>query len=249
MNDLLLRDVEHEHDGTRMIGALCAPAGAHRSPGVLLVHDAFGLSDDMLAIARDLAALGYPVFAADVWGGRTRPTSQDEIGPLIGSMVTDRRRWTGRLSAALAAAAAQPEIDGSAIVALGYCFGGSSALELLRAGGDVRGAVSVHGGLDLLDPDGDWSAVDPSAHVLVCTGADDPMATAEQRTSLEKALSGAGVDWEIDLYSDTKHAFTSPRAKRSPTPDAVAYNARSAARSWESTTRFLRELFPDVRPA
>jgi dienelactone hydrolase len=249
MDKVVLRDVEYTHDDTRMIGAVCAPEEAESAPGVLLVHDAFGLSEHMLQIARDLAGRGYAVFAADVWGDRALPTTEEEIGPLIGAMVSDRPRWTARLAAAHRAAADQPEIDGSALVALGYCFGGSSALEHLRNGGDVRGAISIHGGLDLLDPEADWQAVDPTARVLLCSGAEDPMATAEQRTALLHGLSGAGVDWELDLYSGTVHAFTSPQAESSPRPDVVAYHPRSAARAWAATTRFLSELHPQVRPA
>jgi dienelactone hydrolase len=248
MNDLLTRDVEYEHDGTRMIGALCAPPGARNVPGVLLIHDAFGLSEEVFEVARRIGQLGFAAFAADVWGDRTQPATEAEIGPLIGGMVGDRGRWMARVAAARAAAAAQPELDGSALATLGYCFGGSTVLEYVRTGGDVRGAVSIHGGLDLLDTDGDWSAAPSNPRVLLCTGADDPMATALQRSGLEAAMSRAGVDWEVDLYSDTRHAFTSPKAKNSPNPDVVAHHPRNAARAWEATTRFLRELFPHVRP-
>ncbi|WP_432537863.1 dienelactone hydrolase family protein [Kineococcus arenarius] len=244
MTRTVTRDVEYSHDGTRMLGYLCAPAGAQRFPGVLLIHDAFGLGEDAVAAAHRLADLGLAVFAADVWGDRATPATEPEIGPLIGGMVADRDRWTGRVAAAHEAAAAQPEVDGSALVVMGFCFGGSSALEHLRTGGDVRGVVSVHGGLDLLHDD-DWSRATTTAPVLLCTGADDPMATASMRARLQGSLSAAGIDWEEDLYSGTKHAFTSPRARFSPRPEAIAYNPRSAARAWEATTRFLHELFPD----
>lgn len=72
------------------------------------------------------------------------------------------------------------------------------------------------------------------------------MATAEHRARLQQAMSDAGVDWEVDLYSGTKHAFTSPKAQFSPMPDVIAYHPRNAARAWDATTRFLRELFPAV---
>ena len=75
------------------------------------------------------------------------------------------------------------------------------------------------------------------------------MATGQMRAELQSAMSGAGIDWELDLYSDTKHAFTNPKSDFSPMPNVAAYNPQSAARSWESTKRFLGELFPDVRPA
>lgn len=241
------RDVEYVADGTRMVGYLCTPSGAVASPGVLLVHDAFGLSPDVMDLAHRLAWLGLPVFAADVWGDRDVLTSQEQIGPRIGAMAGDRRGWMVRVAAAHRAAGLQPEIDGAAVVMLGYCFGGSSALEYIRTGGGVRGVVAVHPGLDLLDPG--WSAANVAARVLVCTGADDPMATPAMRTALEASMTGAGIDWETDLYSGTKHAFTSPASQYSPTPEAVAYHPRNAARAWESTTRFLRELLPDAPPS
>lgn len=246
MGDLVTRDVDYIHDETRMIGYLCAPEGATRAPGVLLIHDAFGLGEDMIAIAHRLAALGFPVFAADVWGERQQPTAEPEIGPLIGSMVSDRQRWMGRLTAAHEALAAQPEMDGEQVIALGYCFGGSSALEYARTVGRLRGVVSIHGGLDLIGFD--WSAAPATPRVLVCTGADDPMATGEMRAELQSALTQVDIDWEVDLYSHTRHAFTSPKAQFSPMPDVVAYNPRSAARAWAATTRFLHELHPDRSP-
>lgn len=242
MTALTARDVEYTHDGTRMIGYLCAPEGAERLPGILLVHDAFGLGDDLVETARRYAALGFSVFAADVWGERTTPTSEPEIGPLIGGMVGDRPRWLARIAAAHDAFVAHAGVDPAAIVGIGYCFGGSSVLEHLRGGGGLRGVVSIHGGLDLLASD--WSAATTSASVLVCTGADDPMATAEMRAHLQSAMSAAGIDWELDLYSDTRHAFTNPKSAFSPNPDVIAYNRRSAERAWAATERFLTELFP-----
>lgn len=247
MADLASRDIEYEHEGSRMVGYLCAPVGANSLPGIVLIHDAFGLGDDMIQTARRYAGLGFAVFAADVWGDRAAPASESEIGPLMGGMVGDRARWMGRIAAAHATMSVQPEVDASALVTAGYCFGGSSALEYLRNGGNTHGVISIHAGLDLLE--WDWSGAHSPARVLVCTGADDPMATADQRAQLQTALSGVGIDWEVNLYSDTAHAFTSPKAAFSPAPDVFAYNARSSARAWESTKRFLGELFPDVQHA
>ncbi|WP_062516288.1 dienelactone hydrolase family protein [Demequina gelatinilytica] len=240
MTTLVSRDVEYSHDGTRMLGLLLAPEDAAARPGVVLFHDAFGLGEDMIAIAARIARLGFSVFAADVWGDRLTPTEEGQIGPLIGGMAGDRERWLGRVSAAHTAAAAQPEVDGDTLVSMGYCFGGSSALEHLRAGGAVRGVIAIHAGLDLLSPG--WESAHFGTRVLVCTGADDPMATAEQRAALEAAMSASGIDWELDLYADTRHAFTNPRSQFSPMPEVVAYNPRSAARAWAATERFLAEL-------
>ncbi|WP_210636757.1 dienelactone hydrolase family protein [Streptomyces sp. GESEQ-13] len=236
------RDVDYQHEGTLMRGLVVAPRDGADDPSaaaVLLLHDAFGLGEEMIDNARRLADAGHPVFLADVWGDRTTPASVDEIGPLIGGMAQDRARWTNRVAAAHAALDEQPECAGRPLVLLGYCFGGSSALEYLRTGAHVAGVAAVHPGLDLLDQD--WSSPG-SASVLLAIGADDPMATPAQREQLVKHLTGAGLDHQVHLYSGTTHAFTSRRVADSPRPELFAYHARSAARSWAATTHFLAEL-------
>jgi len=239
--DLETRDLEYGHDGTRMIGLLVAPSDAVGLPTVLLLHDALGLGADTIAHARRYAGLGYAVFAADVWGDRHQPAGGPDIGPLIGAMAADHGEWMARVAAAHRTAALQPEIDAERVVALGYCFGGAGALEYVRTGGDVVGAVSIHGGLDLLDRD--WSTATSGIDVLVCTGSADPMATAEHRSALEDDLDRAGIGWEVDLYSGVRHAYTNPRSDLPGMPPGVGYSARATARSWQSTRRFLAERF------
>ncbi|MEU5099106.1 dienelactone hydrolase family protein [Streptomyces sp. NPDC020996] len=243
MTQAACRDVEYQHEGTRMLGLVVAhqgEAGASSSAAaVLLLHDAFGVGEEMISHATRLAAAGHPVFLADVWGERATPVSVDEIGPLIGAMAQDRKRWMGRVAAAHAALDAQPEFAGRPLALLGYCFGGSSALEYLRTGADVAGVAAVHPGLDLLEQD--WSTPG-SASVLLVIGADDPMATPAMRQRLAKHLSAAGLDHQLHLYSGTTHAFTSPKAADSPDPAVFAHHPRSAARAWAATTGFLAEL-------
>jgi dienelactone hydrolase len=231
------------HDGTECIGHLVTEAGAPR-PGVLLIHDAFGVSEPMKATARRIADLGYAVLLADLWGEGTTPSQEDEIGPLIGSMVSNRERWIGRIRAAHEALKAHPDVADTAVVAVGYCFGGSSALEYLRHGAEVAGVVSFHGGLDTVGTD--WSQANPAAKVLVLTGAEDPMAPREVLDALEHGLSEAGIDWEVAVYGATKHAFTDPHADRAGRPDVIAYNARADHRSWKSFTQFLEEIHAGV---
>jgi len=241
------RDIEYSFGETVMIGRLVMPTGRDARagtmlPGVMLIHDAFGLSDAMLRTADEYAARGHAVFAADVWGGRATPTDGPGIGAVIGAMASDRAEWAGRVAAAHDVMVAQPGIDAARTAMVGWCFGGSSALEYVRAGGAVRGVVSVHGGLDLVGDD--WST--PSdARVLLCSGADDPMATPEMLRAVEDGLTAAGADWEADVYSGTRHAFTNPDAALAGPPDVVAYNARSAQRAHESTERFLADLLAD----
>ncbi|MFF3488573.1 dienelactone hydrolase family protein [Streptomyces sp. NPDC002701] len=243
MTQAASRDVEYQHDGTRLLGLVVAPRGAaadnSSAAAVLLLHDAFGISDEMTTTAARLADAGHPVLLADIWGERATPASDTEIGPLIGAMVQDHSRWLGRVAAAHAALDAQPELAGRPLALLGYCFGGSSALEYLRTGAQVAGVAAVHPGLDLLDDD--WSRPG-SGSVLLMIGADDPMATPAMCRRLGDHLDAAGLDHQLHLYSGTTHAFTSPRAAHSPKPALFAHNARSAARAWAATTSFLAEL-------
>ncbi|MFC8452083.1 dienelactone hydrolase family protein [Kitasatospora sp. NPDC057223] len=238
MSDVTARDTEYWDGETRLLGHVCAPADGRTGAAVLLLPDAYGVTKHVIGIAQRLAGQGHPVFVADLWGDGLLPADQSEFGPLIAAMAKDRPRWMRRVRAAHEALLAQPGNGNAPVALLGYCFGGSSALEYVRTGGEVAGVVGVHPGLDTVEAD--WSAAGP-APVLVCTGDGDPMGTAEMRSALTTAMTGAGTDWQLHVYGGTVHAFTSPHAKNSPRPDIVAYSARSTARAWDATLRFLRE--------
>jgi len=239
VSDLIERDVEYSTDGVAMTGYFCAPRADRRLPGVVLLHDAFGLTAEARTAAARLAVEGRAVFAADVWGGRRSPADGAEIMELIGSMAADRGSWMARVAAAHTAAGRQPELDPDRVATLGYCVGASAALEYLRAGGRTRGVVSIHAGLDLLAPG--WEAATRDARVLVCSGSEDPMATPAQWQALKSALTERGIGWELDLYGGAKHAFTDPRSDGLGMPGA-AYDAYAAGRSLGSADRFLDEL-------
>ncbi|MFE1320765.1 dienelactone hydrolase family protein [Kitasatospora phosalacinea] len=238
--DVTARDIEYWHDTTRLLGHLCAPAGERTGAAVLLLPDAHGVTRHAVGLAHRLAARGRTVLVADPWGDGRLPADQAEFGPLIGAMAADRPHWMRRVRAAHEALLARPEADHTDRVALlGYCFGGSSALEYTRTGHRVAGVVGVHPGLDTVADD--WSAAGP-APVLACVGDGDPLGSAAMRTALTAGMAAAGVDWQLHVYGGTVHAFTSPHAKDSPRPHVVAYHARSTERSWDATLRFLAEI-------
>ncbi|MFG2821516.1 dienelactone hydrolase family protein [Kitasatospora sp. NPDC048365] len=245
MSDVIARDIEYWDEGTRLLGHLCAPAGGRTGAAVLLLPDAYGVTKHMIGTAQRLAEQGHPVFVADLWGEGLLPADQREFGPLIAAMAADRPRWMRRVRAAHRALLEQPETGAAPVAVLGYCFGGSSALEYTRTGHEVAGVIGIHPGLDTVAPD--WSAAGP-APVLLCVGDGDPMGTAAMRSALTTAMTGAGTDWQLHLYGDTVHAFTSPHAKDSPRPDVVAYSARSTARAWDTTLRFLHGTDPARTP-
>jgi dienelactone hydrolase len=236
---LTAQSLQYSHAGTELIGYLVRRQGTAR-PGVLLIHDAFGVSEPMKAAARRIAELGYSVLLIDLWGEGRTAGSDEEVGPLIGPLVSDREVWVGRVRAGHEALLAHPDVANAPVTAVGYCFGGSSALEYLRHGGGVDGVVTFHAGLDTVGTD--WSQAHPDAKVLVLTGAEDPIAPRDLLERLKDGLTGAGIDWEVALYGATKHAFTNPHADKAGRPEMLAYNPRADRRSWNAFTRFLEEI-------
>lgn len=231
--------IAYTHGAARLVGYFCGTTAGQQRPGVVLIHDAFGVSDFVRATAERLAQLGYAVLAADVWGDGQQLREESAIGPMIGRHVADRGLWMGRLQAAHKTLAAQAGVDASRIAMVGHCFGGASALEYQRTVGGIAGAVAIHAGLDLVG--GDWSAA-PGGQVLVLTGFDDPMAAPASLLALQEAMNGAGVHWEVNNYGHTRHGFTRPDSDRANKPDVVAYHAVSAQRAWRAMRHFLHDV-------
>ncbi|OYV40612.1 MAG: hypothetical protein B7Z81_01880 [Acidocella sp. 20-61-6] len=158
------------------------------------------------------------------------------IGPLREHPERIRARAQGGLDTLLA----RPEVDASRIAAIGFCFGGTMALELARAGADLAGSVGFHSGLATKAPE---DARNIKGKVLVCLGADDPGIDAAQRAAFEAEMRAAKVDWQMQLYGGVVHSFTNPAADRLGKPDFVRYDARADARSWASMNAFFGEIF------
>lgn len=237
MAQRLDRDLEYSFDGARMLGRLFDPVGPASGAGMLVVHGAHGLDDHVANCAARMAELGHAVLAVDLWGERRLLTDPAEIGPMLGRFADDRALWMGRIEAARQALAAATGVNRLGIA--GYCFGGSSALEFLRTGGDVAVAVSFHAGLDTVGED--WSKATTGAVVLISTGAEDPLAKADDLARIEAGMTAAGVAWETNIYGGTKHAFTEP--DRPGAPPFAAYDARADRRSWAAMRDVLAMAF------
>jgi dienelactone hydrolase len=158
---------------------------------------------------------------------------------LIGDLRSDPAKLRARAQAAVDTLAALPEVDADRLGAIGFCFGGTTVLELARGGSALRGVVSFHGGLESTAP---AVAGAVKASVLVCTGADDPMIPAPQVTAFEDEMRKAGADWQVISYGNTVHSFTNPSADGSVMP-AILYNERTDHRSWAAMSRFFEEVF------
>ena len=231
-----------EADGLTLQNRLFVdPAGTGaRRPGVLVFPEAFGLGAHSIARAERLAGLGYAALACDLHGdGRVVDDLGEAIG-LLQPLFAEPSRTRARAGAALQALLARPEVDAERIAAIGFCFGGTMALELARSGAALKAVVGFHSGLGTAAPPSDAKAI--QAKVLVCIGADDPMIPAEQRTGFETEMREAGVDWQMHLYGNTVHSFTNQGAAERNMPDAIRYSPEADARSWAA----MRALFDEA---
>lgn len=234
------RTVEYRQGSAVLQGYLAYNDKAKgKRPGVLVVHDWMGLGENAKSVAKRLAKVGYVAFAADIYGKGIRPKNAQEAGAQASIYKGDRKLLRARMDAALQTLRKEPMTDASRIAAIGYCFGGTAVLEQARAGSDVKGVVSFHGGLDTPLPAAPGAI---KAKVLVLHGAEDPYAPAEQVRAFEDEMRKAGADWQVTLYSGAVHAFTNPEAGSDPSK-GVAYNAKAAWRSWAAMRIFLKEIF------
>ena len=210
-----------------------------KRPGVLVVHQWMGLTDYEKHRAEMLARLGYVAFCADIYGKGVHPQNTAEAGAQAGKYKNDRQLLRARVNAGLDALRQQPLADPNRIAAIGYCFGGTTVLELARSGADIGGVVCFHGGLDAPNPD---DGKNIKCKVLVCHGADDPFSSPQDIAALEDEMRKGGVDWQLIKYGGAVHSFTQPMAGNDNSKGA-AYNEKADKRSWEAMKQFFAEIF------
>lgn len=214
------------------------PEGTEPKPAVLVLHDWFGMTDHVRVRAEMLARLGYVGFAGDLYGVDDQPADGGEAGALAGRYYGDVELFRQRVMANLEKLRADPRVDSSRVAVMGYCFGGSGALEAVRAGADVQGAVSFHGRLGTQAPAQQGAVTAP---VLVLTGADDPSVTPADVEAFEEEFRSAGAtDWQVVSYSGALHAFAVPGTDM---PEhGAAFQATANRRSWAAMETFLGEV-------
>lgn len=231
------KTVEYSDKGVAFEGYLAFDdAKKGKLPAILVVHEWTGLGSYVKKRADQLAAMGYLAFAADIYGKGVRP-QPPEAGAIAGKYKGDRALFRERLLLAYAEMLKSAKADAKRTAAIGYCFGGTGVLELARAGADLRGVVSFHGGLDSPKPE---DGKNIKAKVLVLHGADDPYVPEADVKKFEDEMRAAKVDWELVKYSGAVHAFTNPDAGNDPSKGA-AYNAVADRRSWEQMKLFFAE--------
>jgi dienelactone hydrolase len=233
-------DIDYFCGQARLRGYLAInQAAGSRRPGVLVFHEGLGLGEFAMERARRLAGLGYVAFAADMFGERAQARDLAEASALIAPLRGDPEALRARARAALDTLAALPAVDAGRIAAIGFCFGGNVALELARAGAELKAAVSFHGVLATKKPAAEGQV---KAAILVLTGADDPLAPPDQVAAFADEMRAAKVrDWQIDIHGNALHGFTNPSADGS-IMRAALYEAKADRRSWNA----MRGLFDEV---
>jgi dienelactone hydrolase len=238
--ELKTETIEYSHGDVRCKGYLAYDeARPGKRPGVLVVHEWWGLNDYAKRRTRELAALGYLALAADMYGDGRVVQTAEQAAALSAPFRSDRALARGRAAAALQRLREHPLCDPARLAAIGYCFGGMIVLELARSGAELAGVVSFHGSLATQTP---ATAGQLKARVLVCHGADDPFVSAGELAAFASEMRNAGADWQLVSYGGAVHSFTNPEADHYNIAGA-AYNARADRRSWEAMKLFFAEIF------
>jgi dienelactone hydrolase len=243
--DVVAEYVTYEHDGTPLQGYLVHdPKIEGERPGVLVVHAWWGLDDFAKERADELARLGYVAFALDMYGKGKVTTDPKQAGAWAGQFRgegVDPGFRRGRVRAGLDVLARSRLVDASRLGAIGFCFGGTTVLELAWSGAEVDAVVSFHG--NPTTPSAE-EAPGIRASILVCHGADDPLVKPERLRAFESAMRDAKADWQLVSYGSAVHSFTDPDADAHGIA-GVGYNREAAERSWAQMRALFEEVFAE----
>lgn len=232
-------------DGTSLVGYYAYDdAVKGKRPGVVVVHEWWGLNDYARRRARELAGLGYAALAIDMYGDGKHTEHAHEAKAWMESAASNAQVSMARAQAGLELLKSQPEVDAGKLAAIGYCFGGKIVLDMARSGMDLAGVVSFHGILAAATPAEKGKV---KARVLVLNGAADSFIPADAIAGFRKEMDAAAVNYKFISYPGARHGFTSPDADRLAKENNldVAYNAKADKASWKEMRKFFRQLFED----
>jgi dienelactone hydrolase len=238
---LVTKTVSYEQNGTKLEGYLAyddSMTDKGKVPGVLVYPEWWGLNDYVKSRADQLAKLGYVAFAADIYGGgqsTTEPAKAKELS----SQFYGKPLMAERAQAGLDQLLKTGLVDENKVAAIGFCFGGSTALALAYTGAPIVGVVTFHGGLIPAPAD---VAQKTKAKFLILHGALDPLVNKEAVDKFLKSMNDDKLDYQFIAYSGALHAFTNPFADKAHV-DGLGYNAEAAARSWNQMKVFFSEIF------
>lgn len=232
--------VNYQQDGTQLKGFLAYDdATQQKRPGILVCPEWWGLNDYAKHRAEMLGRLGYVALAVDLYGNGQTTSDPGEAGKLAGALKGNRALLRQRVNAGLLQLKSNALVDPQKTGAIGYCFGGTTALELARSGADVLAVVTFHAGLDSPNP-ADGKNI--KGRILVCHGGDDGFTSPNDMAAFEKEMRDNHVDWEINVYGNAVHSFTNPDADKYGIP-GIGYNAKADHRSWQAMQSVFSAVF------
>jgi dienelactone hydrolase len=231
--------IEYEHEGTKCKGVLAYDDAVRgKQPAVLVFHEWWGLDDYAKKRAEQLAGLGYVAFAADMYGEGKVVDHPKDAGKMAQAVRMNQKAWQGRALAALTVLQAQENVDPEKVAAIGYCFGGSTALVLAYSGAPLKAVATFHAALPTPTAE---QAKAIKCPILVCHGADDSFISQDSIDKFKGALDAAKVKYQFESYAGAVHSFTVPGADKRELK-GMAYNEAADKKSWQQ----MRDLFKET---
>ena len=235
------REIEYRQGETALQGFVAWDDAARgRRPGVLVVHEWWGLNEHARNQARRLAEAGYVGFALDMYGKGKVTTHPQDAQAFASEASKDPAELAARFNAALEQLKRDPHVDTTRIAAIGYCFGGAVVLGIARAGADLAAVVTFHGALATTSPAQPGKV---KARVLVLAGGADPFVPPELLEAFKREMQAAGARFEVTTYPGAKHGFTNPDAATYGMPQ-LAYDAAADRESWAAMLKLFKEIWP-----
>ena len=212
---------------------------AGKRPGILVVHEWWGLNEYARKRAEQLAELGYVAFAVDMYGKGKVTDHGEQASQWAKEVTTNLPLWYGRALQGLKVLEAHPQVNTQKMAAIGYCFGGATVMQLVYGDAPVKGVVSFHGSLPLPPAS---QPIKSDAEILIAHGGADPFLTADHIQQFQTALDQSGLDWQMVIYGGAQHSFTNPSANQYGMK-GVQYQEQADRRSWNQMRPFFEEIF------
>lgn len=240
---IVTKEITYSADGNTLKGFLAYDSSTtEKRPGIIVVHEWWGLTDYAKRRAEMLAKLGYVAFAVDMYGNGKTVDNPKDAGQAAAAAMHSMDTATAKFDAGINVLKEQAQTDTSKIAAIGYCFGGGVILNMALNGANLDGIVSFHGDLPTSKV---AHPKNVKAKILVCTGEADPFNPPKKVNAFEKAMNTAKVDYNVIEYPNAEHSFTNPAAdsigKKFNLP--IAYNQQADEKSWDAMQNFFDGLF------
>jgi dienelactone hydrolase len=235
---VVTKTIDYEYNGTKLKGFLAYDDSTPgKRPGVLVVHEWWGLNDYAKERCKKLAALGYVAFACDMYGEGKFVDHPDDARKMATAVRENLKNWRGRAEAGLKQLASQPNVDSTKLAAIGYCFGGSTCLELAYSGADLKAVATFHAALPTPTEE---EAKAIHAKLYIANGADDSFVSRESIDAFKAALDKAKVDYKFENFPETVHSFTVPGADKHMNK-GMKYNKAADEKSWKEMQALFKE--------